>query len=98
MVHRVECQLHPIRHSHFVEDAREVVLHRLSAEPESLRDLTIAGAFDNGPDHFELSGREDGRMAASSTRAGPHERLDQIGNALTIQPVLAGSDALDAFD
>src|SRR6267142_2593880 len=62
-------QLQPIGRADLVEHAREMVLDRLFAHREALRNFFVCAACDNEREHFALAGGEAEWLIAR--RAGP---------------------------
>src|SRR6185436_12479775 len=101
MLNGEESELETIRHADLVEDVREVVLDRLDADRELLRNLGVRIATGDGQHDFQLT-RSQARGGPSGLRPGRGRQgahhVDQPPHALAPHPVLAGHDGADALE
>ena len=79
----------------FVEDVGEVTLDGFFADSELLGDVLVAAAFDDAGDDFEFAWGEAVGLALGCGGGLLHEgveRGDEIDDALSTDPVVAGED------
>ena len=87
MAGRVRDRARPVRHTELVEDRRQVVLDRLLADAEGLRDLAIPGTGGDEGKHIELARAERIRRQVFDRGGLPHgvdDPLEEIGAAIEL--------------
>src|ERR1700733_5290037 len=80
--------------SGFVENVRQMALHRLLADTELLGDITIAATLYDAANHFQFPGREAIGFALGNGSL-LHELVQcahQVDHALAADPVIPGGD------
>src|SRR5258705_9155766 len=93
------CELQPIGRADLVEHAREMVLDRLYAHREALRNFLVRAARDDEREHFALAGGE----AEWACRAGRlvlevSNNIQEVGQQLLSNPRLTGHHTGDRFE
>src|ERR1700722_18876252 len=77
--------------SSFVENVRQVPLHSFFADAELLGDITIAAAFHDAANHFQLTGRQAIGFAFGN-RSLLHQFMEganQVHHAFATNPIIA---------
>ena len=83
-----------VGNSHFLEDAGQVMLHRLFRDGQLLRDILVCASLGNFGNDFTLTSSEAGwswtKIDPCSFAGGAHG-LDKIPDNIPSDPVFAGS-------